>query len=61
VEAVETTAKGWGNPWRTVQIVALGCALEIQADVLRDPKRFQRDVTGEHWCTFAYLQRQIPA
>lgn len=34
------------------------CALKIQTDVLRDPKRFQRDATGEHWCTFAYLQRQ---
>ena len=23
----KATAKGWGNPWRTVQIVALGCTL----------------------------------
>ena len=38
--------------------VAMGCALKIQTDVLRDPKRFQRDATGEYWCTFAYLQRQ---
>lgn len=28
--------------------VAMGCALKIQTDVLRDPKRFQRDATGEH-------------
>lgn len=29
VEAVENTAKGWGNPWRTVQIVALGCTPNV--------------------------------
>ncbi|MFW9043213.1 hypothetical protein ACOI9V_12630, partial [Corynebacterium striatum] len=39
VEAVKTTAKGWGNPWRTVQMVALGCALEIQTDVLSEVPR----------------------